>query len=321
MRKNSPRKWLHACLDLLPLVVIPVFMIYSHRHTIDNYTVVRTEPLEVNAFQYVNNGLPINTEGFYSDDNTFNYSNGFLNVVADADSSNINCYFDDISVNQYTYLYVSFDYIFTSDTASGNFYLSAYFEGNGEYVIFENELKQRDLLYSSYFKVSLNAGGGDDILEYLAFIGSFDNDDFVFSIKNIMIFDLTTIFGSGNEPSADVFNSYLTQDYYVYGNNTLNVGTHDVTYNDTDIGSQFTYTLYNTTEKYFNFNQVFNLNSFWSWINLNLFGGSAPLMAKTIWNIIVYEFVIDLLFVFYAFFMFLIDFTDSLLEKPFNKGR
>ena len=34
MRKTSPRKWLHACLDLLPVILIPVFMIYSHRHDV-----------------------------------------------------------------------------------------------------------------------------------------------------------------------------------------------------------------------------------------------------------------------------------------------
>ena len=36
MRANDARKWLHAGLDLLPLILIPVFMIYSHRHTIDS---------------------------------------------------------------------------------------------------------------------------------------------------------------------------------------------------------------------------------------------------------------------------------------------
>ena len=34
MRKHDVRKWLHAVLDLLPVILIPVFMIYSHRHTL-----------------------------------------------------------------------------------------------------------------------------------------------------------------------------------------------------------------------------------------------------------------------------------------------
>lgn len=45
MRKNSPRKWLHACLDLLPVILIPVFMIYSHRHDVtQDFEVVEEVP-------------------------------------------------------------------------------------------------------------------------------------------------------------------------------------------------------------------------------------------------------------------------------------
>ena len=40
MRKHDVRKWLHAILDLLPVLLIPVFMIYSHRHTLTERTEV-----------------------------------------------------------------------------------------------------------------------------------------------------------------------------------------------------------------------------------------------------------------------------------------
>ena len=56
MRKTDVRKWIHAVLDMLPLIVIPVFMVYSHRHTIDNYSLQVEETKVVEFNQLVTNG-------------------------------------------------------------------------------------------------------------------------------------------------------------------------------------------------------------------------------------------------------------------------
>ena len=314
MRKNSPRKWLHAILDLLPLFVIPVFMIYSHRHTIDSYSVTRTEVNEVNVYQFVINGKPVNTDYYTFGGGIFTVNNNGYLVLGDNVDTNFTLTGDvsPMVVNNN-------DKLFYSYTDFSTVFCDLYFgigsnDSGGELEI--------DALFNSGTSVTYSGDfewvSDTDTIDYFYINGDFDGELY---IKDIMFFNLTTIFGSGNEPTGDVFRSYLIKDYYSVGYNSLNIGYHNVTYNDTDIGSQFVYTMYNTTEKYFNFNKVFNLQGFYNWIEVNLFGGNAPLIACVVWNIIVYEFVIDLLFVFYAFFMFLIDFTDSLLEKPFNKGR
>lgn len=93
----------------------------------------------------------------------------------------------------------------------------------------------------------------------------------------------------------------------------------DIDYADSTVTNVFMNNFSNTVNTYLNFGNVFNLNGMWNWININIFGGTANAFVYALWNIIVYEFVMDLLFLFYMFFMFLIDFTENLLEKPFDK--
>lgn len=158
MRKNDVRKWLHALLDLLPLVVIPVFMIYSHRHTIDNYTVTRQE--------------------------------------------------------------------------------------------------------------------------------------------NVAVYEIVD--------DVEVLDHWDTQ---------------TVTYDDTDIGAQVTYSLYNTVDNYFNLNKVFNFGEIKDYFDKNIFEGNMPLAVEVVWDIIVYEFVMDLLFLIYALFMFFIDACEHLIDSCFTRSK
>ena len=82
------------------------------------------------------------------------------------------------------------------------------------------------------------------------------------NIDNYQLFNLTQMFGSGNEPTIEEFNEMFPNDYYDYTSTakTLvkNVGT--ITYNDTDIMSQMTYQMYNACDKYFNFTNINVLN-------------------------------------------------------------
>lgn len=317
MRKHSPRKWIHAILNLLPVILIPVFMVYSHCHNIDNYSVERVEIYEVNAFQHVVNGKPNNFDNwsYSSCDAIFqNYLNNDVIYVQTYEVLDFLVYsaVGNVDVNINDVLYLSYNVTFDDIGEYDDFYIELV-DDNGVVLTgfygFEN---------GTYFN---NATSSYSLVaSSLRIVGMTYTDNY-FYLNNLMLFNLTDIFGSGNEPSAEVFNSYLVNDFYDYGNNFINVGTHVVTYNDTDIGSQFIYMLYNSINKYFNFDNAFNFGGFYNWLNTNFFNGGAPLIATVIWNIIVYEFVVDLLFLFYSFFMFLIDFTESLLDKPFSKGR
>ena len=71
----------------------------------------------------------------------------------------------------------------------------------------------------------------------------------------------------------------------------------------------------NATNKYFNFDNVFTFGDIWQWFNINMFGGNAPQIAHAVYEIIVYELIMDIIFLSYAVFMFIIDFATDTLER------
>lgn len=313
MRKHCIRKWIHAICDLLPLLVIPIFAIYSHRHTIDNYSVTKEEPFEVSAFQYFYNGLPYDLDGYEEDEGSLYLQNGYIfcdNVLSD--NFSFDYFLNDISsFHAGDIFYFTFNVAPTYDDYDDfdqEFFV--YFGFSSDTLTF-NLHKSSDLYFDSF--VSTDFYNDKDIN-----IGCGTRSRIGF--KYFQLFNLTEIFGSGNEPTADVFNSYLVQNYYDYGNNTLSFGTHSVTYNDTDIGSQMIYTLYNTCDKYFNFNHVGVFNDLYGWFETNLFNGNVPLSFTIVWNVILFEFVMDLIFLTYMVFMFVIDFTEHLIDGFFDKA-
>ena len=88
MRKHSARKWLHAILDLLPVIILPIFAVYSHRHTIDSYVVTVSENKVVEFNQYVRNGDFSNNTYWYAYNSsytslTFN-QNGVVVIIDDS---------------------------------------------------------------------------------------------------------------------------------------------------------------------------------------------------------------------------------------------
>ena len=55
MGKNKARHILHGVLDCLPIILIPVFMIYSQNHEINDNTLQVQENLKVDFNQYNRN--------------------------------------------------------------------------------------------------------------------------------------------------------------------------------------------------------------------------------------------------------------------------
>lgn len=68
-------------------------------------------------------------------------------------------------------------------------------------------------------------------------------------------------------------------------------------------------------------NDIFNIDEFYDWSVRTFFNGSAPLYYKPIFSIMVYEFVVELLFLMFSFITFLIRFAqkwiDGLYERRF----
>ena len=89
---------------------------------------------------------------------------------------------------------------------------------------------------------------------------------------------------------------------------------------DEDIMSQFMYVTYNACDKYFNMNRVFNLGGIWNWVSNTLFSGQPPISAFIVYNVIAYEFIMDIIFLLYSVFMFVIDFAESCVDRFLRKA-
>lgn len=305
MRKHDVRKWIHAVLDMLPLFIIPIFAIYMHRHNVTNYE-VETSGYEI-------------TEKFTT------------NEVSSID--------DLVVGNIYHFDYISFSFV--DNAPFGEFDVSLYsigsFYSNHGYssVFIDNYLDFDDYdsnsnnfvgIYYYYFSdedygVNYTYIGNENInligaysLEYDADFIYFENVDLTFESDYFIDYYeyfLTHIDLNSQYFSLPSISSFQSYDYQ------YNEG---LTYNDTDIGSQFIYALYLPIEKYFNFNNVATFNNMYQWLTTNFFNGQVPLVVPIVWNIILYEFIMDVLFLIYALFMFIIDFVECLIDKAFGKS-
>ena len=292
----------------LPVLFIPIMTIYSHRHTIDSYSVVRAEPLEVNAFQYVENGLPSTLSGYQEDVGELSISNGLL--ICDNDlGSDTYCGFDyffndlpSYSMDDIFYITCYLDFTQGSEPSPDFSFYIGFCGASVDVTLVDG----KNLYYSNFL--------ADDIIDDKAISFYIDGATYL-GIKDFQLFNLTTIFGSGNEPTADVFKSYLVSDYYDYGYNTINVGTHNVTYNDTDIGSQFVYDTYNVVDKYFNYDKVFNFGDLYSWLQVTFFSGNAPLGFFIFWHLLIYWLLTSILWLLFDVLIYVPQLVHRWLDK------
>lgn len=264
MRKNSPRKWLHACLDLLPVILIPVFMVYSHRHDVtENVQITyKYESNEVNTLDdlVIGNIYNLSLENSYIDD--FLLSSG--NFIYFELLSNLNLEFN-----------VSYDDFVGFDIIKPNTYIAFSNTNNISYIEFYED---------------------NTFIEYY--------NSFTFSGKILNNFNF--VYYGGN------FSGYELITYTDY--NVI----ESVDTSNTNVMDSFMNNFNNTIQTHFNMGNVFNLGDVYQWFNINIFGGNAPVIIQSIYNIVIYELVMDLLFLLYGLFMWFIDIIQHLMDKPFK---
>lgn len=274
MRKNSARKWLHFTLDLLPVIAIPVFMIYSHRHSLTERTNV-----EIN----------------------YKYETNVVNSVDDLVVGNVYHY------DYFTYYEGAFDldlYCLNVDIVNFND------------VLLDNVLDElnvasiKDCLFSiSFYGSEYSCYFYTDYFNdnYVCFVGDIDNDIIFENVDFVLIDDNTldkfVLYIDDSSVSLPTFSAYNVIESV--NADTTNENILNVFYKD------FT----DTIDNYFNFDNVFTFGDIWQWFNTNMFGGNASPIAHAIYEIIVYEFIIDIMFLSYCVFMFIIDFTTDTLER------
>lgn len=306
MRKHDVRKWLHAVLDLLPVILIPVFMIYSHRHTIDSGSISVPQNQVVDFNQQVRNGNFNNTDYWMNISDDYNTLTSVDNTLK----------VDVLSTNMARYYYVAYNVL--DEIKIGDEYLLRFDIIHNDFNVLVVEIggDNQQSFTSSYVSAIFNVTNTYNN-QLLFFPGSVSELGY-YQIANVNLFNLTQMFGRGNEPTSQQFDTWYTSEYYEYtlSHKELLKGISTITYDDTDIMSQVVYQLYNSVDKYFNMGNVFNMTGVYDWFNLNIFNGNAPISIYIVWNIVLYEFVMDLLFLLYGLFMWFIDMVEKLMEKP-----
>ena len=300
MRKHSVRKWIHAILDLLPLLVIPIFAINIINRSPEPLTVDydTTETETVVTYKYQSNDVNSLNDLVEGNIYYFDFYNSTLDSYISIGEGG-HLMFEILQIDDYDFenYNISLDDSILSGTAHSNI----------SFVI-----NISDSFYSTFAIYFQDVYEDNDYFLQLD-IGSLDNNDFTLNgvCRLISILDITYL--EDNTFSYTDYNEIISVE-------TVTTGTV-VTYDDTDIGSQFVYSLYHVTDKYFNMDDTFNMGSVYQWFSDNVFGGNPPLAVPIVWHVIVYEFIMDLLFLLYAVFMFLIDFCESFMERLFDKAR
>lgn len=286
MRKHSVRNFLHAVLDLLPLLVIPIFAINIINRSPEPISVEvgSSTPVANIEYQYKYQTNDVNTLNDLVEGNLYHLNSDFNYI-----SSTTDIYFKIINGT----CTLTLDSVSLSD--------------NNDFVISNNTLFE--LYYDDGDFYLFYCNDFEDLVIELNFYNLVINADIV--LTNIVDFDLNLIDDFSISSYNEIESATAT---IVYEGDT-------VVYDDTDIGSQFMYSLYKTTNDYFNFGDVFNLGQVYDWFNVNMFNYEGQLITSIVWHIIVYEFLMDILFLVYGLFMFIIDFGECLMDKPFNIKR
>lgn len=301
MRKSTPRHWLHAVLDLLPVLLIPVFMIYSHRHDMTEQKEVdiqyKYQSNEVNSYEdliegnsylfeymYVDNNLNVDTTiSYLTRDFIQFYEEGFENTRDTLTIEN-GLYSSRTNLNNGT---------------SGSFSILTFYTttNNNNTIVFTFNDAIRTLDSNAYIEHNYLVNTGNIKTIY---------------IKGIYTYKTTfrALDSEGNE--INNINKYLSKIPLEY-NVIESVEVNDI---KSSVMNVFMDDFNTAINKYFNLGNVFGLNDVYQWFNTNLFSGNAPVLVYSIYNIIVYELVMDLLFLLYGLFMWFIDMLKALIEKP-----
>lgn len=258
--------WLYASLMFLPLLVAPIFAIYSHRHTIDTYEVV-TGGYEVQDLYETN--VPLTQEGDIYLTDGFIYK---LDIDLYGQEFAIVLSYGDLYIDYISYIDSDYGSFLEFYNDSGILYLSFY---NGLfYVSNDGDSPNIVIVTDSIYVASSN---------WTDFNSYFDQEGVQFQISDFI-------------PKRVIYNDGLI-------------------YNDTDIGSQFIYCLYNTTEKYLNFDSVFNLYQVNNWINLNVFNGNAPIVWTIIWHYLDYWLLLSIFWLCFDVLIYVPQLAHRWLDK------
>lgn len=299
MKLSKLFHWLYASLMFLPLLVIPIFAIYTRNesNTFENNIELQVEQNKVVDFnQYV-----------LMEDNT--RSDSVWSITTDSNNY-AEVSFTSIPSNLYPRLWISNNNFNLGD----KIYIKTNTITTYSKIGVRGHKADNTLDYITWYNrvVSLNADY-DYIDMYVSFLT--DSDAFNFS-SYFNLFNFTQMFGVGNEPTIEQFNTWYDS-FYSYNTGEkqlLKTGVYE-TLNNTDIGSQFLYSVYQPINDYFNIKDWMNLGGLYDWFLLNIFNGSNSIVIPIVFNLMVYWLAVSFIWLIFDVLMYVPNMIHKMLDK------
>ena len=305
--------WLYFIVMMIPIMVFPIFALAVRS---DN----NFQPISVNAnvnnFVHVEQLIetaPIN-DWESSDNHYMDMRDGEYYLSAYENSDGV-CYFDynlDV-IDAHKYL-CKFDYFTIGSFADSIQFVLEYTDESENILEFDFVVpnSSTSVTYEVIQEYSGTSFTTDDVGFYL-WSDAVGGGSITFD--NLQLFDLTSMYGIGNEPSVSQFNNDFPNDYYAIDSNATIISSTVVTYNDTDVGSQMVYVGYRVVDNYFNYDKVFNFGSLYYWLEINFFSGSAPLGFFIFWHLLIYWLLTSLLWLLFDVLMYVPQLIHRWLDK------
>ena len=261
MKLSKIFHFLYFSVLSIPLVTIPIFAIYSQNHEINDNTLQLQENVEVEHFNQLENGIDyVETNTTYS---TMTYDSTTNNIV--------------VSVNTPTWVWGAGLRIKNFSFVNSHKYLITFQTNYTGKLANENtptRYTYNDSGYERWLILTMTTGGTNGMIGFNS-----NTQTGSFNVQNLNLFDLTFMFGSGNEPTYDEFRNLFPNTFYEYTQDSvMYVKSVEVTYDDTDIMSQFMYQEYNFMDKYLGMYKYHPFQSIYQWLSNTFFDGNAPLV-------------------------------------------
>ena len=296
MKLSKIFHFLYFSVLSLPLVSAPIFAIYSQNHEINDNTlqVQETQLMEVDFNQYIQNGNFVSTS--YWNKHTYDDRTGDFTVNGNVATIVCNKSSGGIYYGQSLTLYENHQYLVKVDIASTN-------NDNVDIAINSthsnnNTTNEFQTFLVSYYATADNTANG--IVQITS------RSQTILYVQRCMFFDLTQMYGIGNEPTGYEFNLTFNANYYQYTTSEEMVieNYETITYNDTDIMSQFIYSEYNFMDKYLPMYKYQPYQGIYQWIQNTFFSGSAPLVFTIFYQWFAYWLFVSLCWLIFDVLMY-----------------
>ena len=277
----------------LPLFLMGVFAIYSQNHEINDNTLQVHENLKVD-FNQLRNGWNMNVDPnnrwYVNNDDTITIDGTFTERTIIGFTPRINFYQNHV-------------YICKTSNTPLNVHLGTWalvFEN------YENNTSRSICNTTNYNALNL------DII----------SSSYPVNIQanySICIFDLTQMFGAGNEPTIAEFNALFPNSYYPYteSQEMYIENAYTTTYDDTDIMSQFMYVTYNAMDKYLNFSKYHPFDYLYTWTQNTFFNGNAPMVFFVMYQLMMYWLIMSLFWLVFDIMLY----VPSMIHQMIDKAR